>query len=58
MGNILLGPINTMIGNMLTILVIALVAYYILWDVIVKDITKFVEKIVKDAIDELKKIRL
>ena len=54
--DIIFGPINTMIGNLLTMLVVGLVIYYVLWDIIIKKIIKFLEGIVKDAIDEIKKI--
>ena len=40
MGNIIMGPINVMIGNVLTIVIIALIIYYVVWELIVKKVVK------------------
>ena len=58
MGNLLMGPINVMIGNVLTIAIIAAIVYYVLWDIIIKKLEKFftniIEPAVKSAVKDVK----
>ena len=57
MGNLLMGPINVMIGNVLTIAIIAAIVYYVLWDIIIKKLEQFLknvlEPIVEDAVKDV-----
>ena len=64
MGNIIMGPINVMIGNVLTIVIIALIIYYVVWELIVKKVVTFFKKfftdilkpIVEEALDKIKDV--
>jgi hypothetical protein len=55
-----MGPINVMIGNVLTIAIIAAIVYYVLWDIIIKKLEKvftdILEPAVKEAINDVKHI--
>ena len=51
MGNLITGPLNVMIGNILTIAIITAIVYYILWKYIVKGLESFFTKIIKPAVE-------